>query len=113
MAFSQDSQLPKQIDESLEHMLCLEPLHYQNNLWLLSIVIFRIAHFVRKVEVKDWTLFLITFLSTWHHRHAVDDVLEQLLQASNEHRSGKERFEAVDPSAALAEARRRFLVQMS
>eukprot|EP00913_Durusdinium_trenchii_P032643 g30553.t1 len=33
-------------------------------------------------------------------------VLEQL-EASNEHRSGKERFEAVDPSAALAEARRR------
>ncbi|CAK9022791.1 unnamed protein product, partial [Durusdinium trenchii] len=33
-------------------------------------------------------------------------VLEQL-EASNKHRTGKERFEAVDPSAALAEARRR------
>ena len=51
--------------------------------------------------------------SRYHHLQNREQVqVEQLLQASNKHRTGKERFEAVDPSAALAEARRRFLVEL-
>ena len=50
-------------------------------------------------------------VSQHHHLQNREQVqVEQLLQASNKHRSGKESVEAVDPSAALAEARRRFLV---
>ena len=54
-----------------------------------------------------------TAVSQHHNLQIREQVqVEQLLQASNKHRTGKERFEAVDPSAALAEARRRFLVEL-